>query len=358
MPQTAKEIMQEINEVLGAKVVTLGNDKRLQVRYIPTGVLPIDHLLGGGIPRGRVTEIFGAYSTLKSYITLSTIAQAQKEGITCALVDTEHAFEPDWAEGIGVDTDQLIYQTPETGEEAVDTIEVLIRSGTGLVVWDSIAATLPQSEGTKRMSKENIQPARLAALMSAAMRRITAANRDTALLFVNQTRVNVGQMFGDPEVVAGGKALPYYASYRIALRKAGKVKDTVDSYDSEGKKIKSNVVISLGIRATLEKSKLSAPSQEVLFNWDVQRGEIDEISYLISCGLTTGIIKHEGKSWWVEEAVKTVGLDNFRGWLKANPKICEQISTEILHRQNPRLAIKSLGESEPDKKKAGRPRKS
>ena len=272
MQQTAKEIMKEINEIMGSNVVTLGNDKRLVVKYIPTGVMPIDHLLGGGIPRGRVTEIFGAYSTLKSYITLSTIAQAQKEGIACALVDTEHAFEPEWATSIGVDIGDLIYQTPETGEEAVDTIEALIRAGTGLVVWDSIAASLPQAEGNKRMSKENIQPARLAALMSAAMRRITAANRDTALLFVNQTRINVGMMFGDPEVVAGGKALPYYASYRVALRKAGKTKDTLDAYDSDGKKIKSNVVVSLGIRATLEKSKLSTPSQEVLFQWDVVRG--------------------------------------------------------------------------------------
>jgi len=352
---TAKEIMKEINSILGSGVVTLGNDERLVVKYIPTGVKPIDHLLGGGIPRGRVTELFGAYSTMKSYIALSTIAEAQKDGLACALVDTEHAFEPDWASEIGVDTDSLIYQTPETGEEAVDTIEALIRMDCGLIVWDSIAATLPQSEASKRMSKENIQPARLAALMSAAMRRITAANRDTALLFINQTRVNVGVMFGDPEVVAGGKALPYYASYRVALRKAGKVKDSTDGYDSEGKKTKVNTIVGINIRATLEKSKLSAPSQEVLFMWDVVRGEVDEIGYLISCGLLTEIIKHEGKSWWVNEDEKIVGMDNFRGWLKSNRKVSEEIHLAMLKRQNPRR--ESDGELEPDKKKAGRPRK-
>lgn len=326
----AKELMKEINELLGSGVVTMANDERLKIQYIPTGILPIDHLLGGGIPRGRITELFGAYSTMKSYITLTTIAQAQKKGLVCALVDTEHAFDPDWAKDAGVDTESLIYQTPETGEEAIDTIESLIRVGVGLVVWDSVAASLPQAEGNKRMSKESIQPARLAAMMSAGMRKITAANRDTALLFVNQTRVNVGVMFGDPEVVAGGKALPYYASYRVALRKAGKIKDTADAYDSEGKKVKANIVTGINIRATLEKSKLSKPSQEVLFTWDVMHGKIDELGYLISSGLVQGIIKHEGKSWWINEDEKIVGLEKFRGWLTDNPQEQEKIRSEIL----------------------------
>lgn len=330
MPNSAKEIMKELNELLGGGVVTMASDERLKIQYIPTGVLPIDHLLGGGIPRGRVTELFGAYSTLKSYITLSTIAQAQKQGLVCALVDTEHSFEPEWAKDIGINCEELIYQEPETGEEAIDTIESLIRMGVGLIVWDSIAASLPQAEGNKRMSKESIQPARLAALMSAGMRKITAANRDTALLFVNQTRMNVGVMFGDPEVVAGGKALPYYASYRVALRKAGKVKDTLDGYDNEGKKVKINSVIGINIRATLEKSKLSSPMQEVIFQWNVVKGAIDEIGYLISAGLLSNIIKHEGKSWWINEDEKIVGIEKFRGWLETNPQEQEKIRSVIL----------------------------
>jgi recombination protein RecA len=344
----AKELMQEINSLLGTNVVTMANDKRLEIEYIPTGVLPIDHLLGGGIPRGRVTELFGAYSTLKSYITLSTIAQAQKQGIVCALVDTEHSFEPDWSSDIGIDNDSLIYQTPETGEEAIDTIESLIRVGVGLIVWDSIAASLPQAEGNKRMSKESMQPARLAALMSAGMRKITAANRDTALLFVNQTRMNVGVMFGDPEVVAGGKALPYYASYRVALRKAGKVKDTVEGYDAEGKKTKVNSTIGINIRATLEKSKLSSPMQEVIFQWNLMQGAVDEVGYLISFGLLQGIIKHEGKSWWINEDEKIVGTEKFRGWLTENPQVQEAIRQKI---------PLTNGRSEPDKKKVGKLKK-
>lgn len=345
----AKELMKEINSLLGSDVVTMASDERLKVQYIPTGVLPIDHLLGGGIPRGRVTEIFGAYSTLKSYITLSTIAQAQKQGLVCALVDTEHSFEPEWAMDAGVDTDSLIYQTPETGEEAIDTIESLIRIGADLIVWDSVAATLPQAEGKKRMANESIQPARLAALMSAGMRKITAANRDTALLFVNQTRMNVGVMFGDPEVVAGGKALPYYASYRLALRKAGKVKETIDGYDNEGKKTKINQIVAINIRATLEKSKLSSPMQEVIFQWSTLQGKIDEIGYLISCGLLENIIKHEGKSWWVKEDEKVVGLEKFRGWLEQNKEVQETIRQA--------LVPNFLGEKQPVKKKVGRPKK-
>lgn len=344
----AKELMQELNALLGSGVVTMANDERLKIEYIPTGVLPIDHLLDGGIPRGRVTELFGAYSTLKSYITLSTIAQAQKQGLVCALVDTEHSFEPEWATDIGIDTDSLIYQTPETGEEAIDTIESLIRIGAGLIVWDSIAATLPQAEGNKRMSKESIQPARLAAMMSAGMRKITAANRDTALLFVNQTRMNVGVMFGDPEVVAGGKALPYYASYRVALRKAGKVKDTIEGYDAEGKKTKVNSIVGINIRATLEKSKLSSPMQEVIFQWNTLKGGVDEIGYLISFGLLQGIIKHEGKSWWINEDEKIIGTEKFRGWLTDNPQMQEEIRKQILPTD---------GRSEQGKKKVGKLKK-
>jgi len=340
----AQEIAQEINEMLGNNTVIFGNDKRLKVEYIRTGVLPIDHLLSGGIPKGRFTELFGAYSTLKSYIGLSTIAQAQQAGGVCALIDTEHAYDPDWARSLGVDTDALIYQAPDTGEEAIDTSETLIRSGVDLIVWDSVAATLPQAEGNKRMSKESVHPARLAALMSLGMRKLTSANRHTAMMFINQTRMSVGVMFGDPEVVAGGKALPYYASYRVSLRKAGKVKETIDGYDDEGHKTKINSVTGIKIRATLEKSKLSKPSQEAIFTFDLTTGKVDEIGYLISCGLLNQTIKHEGRSWWINENEKQVGLDKFRGWLEENPNIQEVLRESLIPKQD--------GKKEPVKKKA------
>ena len=340
----AHELMKEINKVLGANTLILGSDEALKVEYIPTGVLPIDHLLGGGIPRGRFTELFGAYSTLKSYIGLSTIAQEQANGGVCALIDTEHAYDPDWARGLGVDTDSLIYHAPETGEEAIDVSEMLIRNRVDLIVWDSVAATLPQTESAKRLSKESVQPARLAALMSLGMRKLTACNDNTAIIFINQTRMSVGVVFGDPEVVSGGKALPYYASYRVALRKAGKVKDSQDGFDDEGHKAKLNSVLGIKIRATLEKSKLSAPSKESLFTFDLTTGRVDEIGYMIANGLNNGIISHEGRSWWVSEDEKTVGLEKFRGWLQQNEEVKEQIR---------KILLPSHGKSEADKNKVG-----
>jgi len=326
----AKELMAEINKALGAGTVKLGSDESLLVKRLPTGVLPIDHLLDGGIPTGRFTELFGAYSTLKSYVALSCIAETQKAGGVCAIVDTEHAYDPVWAESIGVDIDDLIYQSPETGEEAIDVTEVLVRNGVDLIVWDSVAATLPQAESTKRMSKESVQPARLAALMSLGMRKLTAANEHTAILFINQTRLNVGVVFGDPETVPGGRALPFYASYRVALRKAGKEKESIDTYDSTGKKTSVNQVTGHKIRATLEKSKLSAPSRDVLFTFDLNSGKVDEIGYALSAGLEKGIIKHEGRSWWVDETDKIVGAEKFRGWLTDHPEIVEKIKSALL----------------------------
>lgn len=340
----AQELMAEINKALGEGTVRLGSDESLLVKRLPTGVLPIDHLLDGGIPTGRFTELFGAYSTLKSYIALSCIAQTQKNGGVCAIVDTEHAYDPVWAESIGVNTADLIYQAPETGEEAVDVTEVLVRNGVDLVVWDSVAATLPQAESTKRMSKESVQPARLAALMSLGMRKLTAANDHTAILFINQTRLNVGVVFGDPETVPGGRALPFYASYRVALRKAGKEKESVDTYDSTGKKTTVNQVTGHKIRATLEKSKLSAPSRDVLFTFDLTSGQVDEIGYALSAGLEKGIVKHEGRSWWVDETEKTVGAEKFRGWLRDHPEVVEMIRQELLE---------PSGSQEADSKKVG-----
>ena len=329
----AQDLAKEINKALGAGTVKMGNDPSLEITRLPTGVLPLDILLDGGIPSGRFTELFGAYSTLKSYIALNCIAQTQSAGGVCALVDTEHAYDIDWAKEIGVNTDELIYQTPETGEEAVDVTEVLIRNEVDLIVWDSVAATLPQAESAKRMSNESVQPARLAALMSLAMRKLTSANKDTAVLFINQTRLSVGVVFGDPEVVPGGRALPFYASYRVALRKAGKEKESSDVFFG-GKTTKVNKITGHKIRATLEKSKLSAPSKDVLFMFDLQTGAVDEIGYLISACLEEGLVKHEGRSWWLhsESDQKIVGAEKFTGYLKNNPTKVQTLKKELLER--------------------------
>jgi recombination protein RecA len=180
--------------------------------------------------------------------------------------------------------------------------------------------------------------------MSLGMRKLTAANDHTAILFINQTRLNVGVVFGDPETVPGGRALPFYASYRVALRKAGKEKESVDTYDSTGKKTTVNQVTGHKIRATLEKSKLSAPSRDVLFTFDLTSGQVDEIGYALSAGLEKGIVKHEGRSWWVDETEKTVGAEKFRGWLRDHPEVVEMIRQELLE---------PSGSQEADSKKVG-----
>lgn len=330
-------LIAEINKALGPGTLRRGSDPSLVVEYLPTGVLPIDVLLQGGIPRGRWTEFFGDYSTLKSYIALRAIAEVQagqSSGVEgspgkAALIDTEHSFDPDWASSLGVDTERLIYQTPETGEEAVDTTEILIRGGVDIVVWDSVAGLLPQAEQTKRLSKENVQPARLAALMSLATRRLTAANSKTALLLINQTRNSVGVTFGNPETVPGGRALPFYASYRLALRNAGKVREEGIAYDSDGKKIKTKDVVAHKIKATLEKSKLSAPWHDVFFTLDLRTGGIDELGFLIGYGLEKGFINHEGTSWTIGKN-KVRGYPAFRGWMETHPTTVAKLRGQVL----------------------------
>lgn len=321
---TPAELAASINKVLGTEAVRLGSS--ITVELIPTGVFPIDSLLGGGVPRNRFVEFFGDYSTLKSYIGLSTIKETQAMGGTAALIDTEHAFDPVWAESIGVDVESLIYLTPENGELAVDVTEALVRQGVDLVVWDSVAATLPESEQTKREFNTSHQPARLAALMSRATRKLTAANTRTALMFINQTRVNVGQMFGNPETVPGGKALPFYASHRVSLRKVGRVTEEQKVYDGE-KWVKSKVIVAQKIRATLEKSKLTAPHQDVLFQFDLKQGAVDEDLFLFSRALQQGAIVQPSKGTYqvLDWEGSWRGKDNLIAEIRSNQDLVDHL---------------------------------
>lgn len=331
----AAEIAKTVNKLLGESTLILGSDPSLVVEYLPTGILPIDVLLGGGLPRGRFTEIYGDYSTLKSYIGLAAIAQTQAAGGTAALVDTEHAFDPSWATSIGVVVDDLLYQSPPTGELAVDVTEALVRGGVDLVVWDSVAATLPQSERNKREHGEQHQPARLAALMSRATRKITAANQRTALLWINQTRLSVGKTFGNPETVPGGKSLPFYASYRVSLRKAGAIKRDTKQWDGS-KSVTVRETVAQKIKATVEKSKLSAPSREVYLTFDMETGQVDEVGYLIAWGLENGEVIREGKSWWIRGGKKKyVGAEKFRQAVETNPRYMKTLRSRCLGNLEP-----------------------
>lgn len=342
--ERAKELAESVNSVMGKGTVTLGSDPYYNVEYLQTGIAPIDDLLQGGIPYGRFVEIFGNYSTLKSYVGYRSIAACQKKGELAALIDTEHAFDPKWAKECGVDIDNLVLKQPETGEEAIDIAEILIRGGVNLIVFDSVAAALPKSERDTMLSGDkNIQPARLAQLMSLAMRKLTAANRKTAMIWINQTRVNVGMMFGNPETVPGGKALPYYASYRIALRKAGSVVEKVSvNIIKDGKPTVASInqTTAVTIRATVEKSKLNAPFRDVMFNFDFRNAGIDEWLYLATQALDAGIIEYNRGQWWENKK----GAKKYRGR--------EAFEAVMPEKQLRILLGKPLGNERPGKSKA------
>jgi recombination protein RecA len=315
--KTAREILDFVNSQLGKNALRMASDKYFEVQYLPTGLVPIDHLLKGGIPFGRFVVFHGDYSSLKSYIGLCAIAQAQKRGLTAALIDTEHAFDPGWAASLGINLSQLIIEQPETGERAIDLAEALIRAEVNLIVFDSVAAALPMAEQKKSM-EDPTQMARQAAMMSKAMRKLTAANKKTAVIWINQTRVNVGVMFGNPESVPSGKALPYYASYIIGMYKAGQVVEDRHFYKTgpDGRPVKKSAKLVVGqqIRAVVAKSKLNSPHRETTFAFSLRECAVDDWSYMANLALDEGLVGYDRGKWWLADdpkAKKTTA--DFRG---------------------------------------------
>jgi len=314
----ATELAAEINAILKTDAIKMGNDPKFETLKFMTGVWPIDVLTGGGIPYGRFTVLTGDFSTLKSYVGLRAIAAVQKAGGVAALADTEHAYDPEWAHDLGVDTKRLILIQEESAEEALDQCEVAIRNKIDLIVFDSVAAAQPQAHSSKRLYGENIQPARQAALMSEACRRLTSVNSRTAVMWINQLREDIGGMtFGPREKATGGRALPYYASYIIRLKKVGKVTKETKRWDGEVMKA-SKIVIAQKFKAELEKSKLSAPFTEEWFTWDLKTGEIDDAGYLIGLGLEHGLVRKKGNTWSFGKQ-SAVGKEKFHDVIAANP---------------------------------------
>jgi recombination protein RecA len=356
VPNTkAKALAALVNKNMGKGTIGFASDPYYKVDYLPTEITPIDDLLGGGIPFGRFVEIFGNYSTLKTYVGLRAIASCQRRGGLAGLIDPEHAFDPKWAKDCGVDVDNLVLKQPATAEQAVDISEVLIRGGCNLIVFDSIAAALPKAEKDIMLSGDkNIQPARLAALMSVAMRKLTTANRKTAMIWINQTRLNVGVVFGNPETTPGGKAMGFFASMRLALRKAGVVTEQVEVHIMEKnvpKKKKFNRVVGVTIRATLEKSKLNQPHRDVMFNFDFREATIDEWFYLATQALDCGAVEYDKGLWWIpntatnKKAVGSLAGKKFRGREAFQKKMSEK------------QLLVLLGHAQPDKRRVVQRRK-
>lgn len=285
---TQADLIAAINAQFGAGAITLASDQTLAVTRWATGVLPIDHILDGGVARGRFIEIFGPYSTLKSLVAYKALGTTQKNGGRVALIDTEHSFDPDWATDLGVDVKTLMVCRPETAEQGIGIMEALIRQKYDMVVFDSIASAIPKQHQEVAPGEDN-QPGALARVMSKGLARLNAANTQTAAIFINQTRQKIGVTFGSPVTTSGGLAMGFYASARLSFTRIGKITEPTKKWDGE-KFVDAKKVIGHKILATLEKSKLSAPHTDAYFVFDLRTGEVDDRGYLVAQGIERGYL--------------------------------------------------------------------
>ncbi len=332
MASKAEQVRRNINAAFKSDVLSMASDSKYVVEYMPTNLLPFDMLMGGGIPKGRFVVLVGDWSTLKSYAGLCAIAAEQARGGVCALIDTEHSFDPAWATSIGVNVAELI--TPDkkqaqSGEQAIDYAEALIRENVDLIVFDSVAAALPQSERGKRMHDESVQPGRLAALMSLACRKLTAANSGTGIVWINQMRQSIGITFGNPEHPTGGKALPYYASLVIETRKSTKITRNVKTFNGSGN-VDVKELLAQQYRATITKSKLNKPHREVVFDWNLEQGGIDIAKFLFAQGIENGLVVKKGNSYSMKNSQsKILGREKFIAWLAGSETAMGTLDSQI-----------------------------
>jgi len=287
------------------------------VEVIPTGSLALDVALGiGGIPRGRVVEIYGPESSGKTTLTLQAIAQAQKGGGTAAFIDAEHALDPGYAEKLGVNVDELLVSQPDTGEQALEIADMLVRSSAiDIVVVDSVAALTPKAEIEGEMGDSHV--GLQARLMSQALRKLTAniKRSNTTVFFINQIRMKIGVMFGSPETTTGGNALKFYSSVRLDIRRIGSLK-------------KGDEVIGSSTRVKVVKNKMAPPFKQVEF--EILYGEgISREGELIDLGVAHGLVEKSGA--WYSYGKERIGQgkENAREFLKQNPKIADEIDKKL-----------------------------
>ena len=352
----AQALAGEINKFLGTNTLTTADNSGLEVRYISTGILPVDVALGGGLPRGRYTVFTGAFSTLKTYVGLRAIREVQQANGVAALIDTERAFDPQWARQTGIDLSSLIVwpnpDDPEqhTGEEALDVTENLMRNGIDLAVFDSIAAALPQSEGGKRLHKESATPGTQGRLFSLAFRKMTAANRGTAVMFTNQLREQIGVTFGPTEKSPGGRSAGFYASIIANLRPAGKLTRDIKQFTGE-KHQSGKETIGQTYRIVIEKSKLSKPWREIFFDWRLDTNQIDVTKFLFTQGVDLGLVEQRG-SMWEFDGSSVRGKENFLTALSGDPDAMWKL--ENLVRQAHNLpSLRQPGSRAAGRKKVG-----
>ena len=301
-------------------IMKLGQDFKLDIPAIPTGSVALDIALGvGGVPRGRVIEIFGPESSGKTTLTLSIIANAQAKGGTAAFIDAEHAFDPSYAKMLGVNLDNLLMSQPDTGEQALDIAETLVKSNAlDVVVIDSVAALVPRAEidGEMGQSHMGLQ----ARLMSHALRKLSGsiAKSKTCVIFINQIRMKIGVMFGNPETTPGGRALKFYASVRIDLRRIASLKKGEDAVGNR-------------VRASVVKNKVAPPFRKAEFDIMFDEG-ISRSGSVLDMGETLGVLKKSG-AWLIYGEEKLgQGKENARVYLKENPAVLAKIEKEIIEK--------------------------
>ncbi|MBI2038750.1 MAG: recombinase RecA [Candidatus Niyogibacteria bacterium] len=298
-------------------IMKLGEARRVNVDVIPTGSLSLDMALGvGGMPRGRIIEIYGPESSGKTTLALHIVAESQKQGGLCAFVDAEHALDPEYAKKIGVKIDDLLISQPDTGEQALEIVESLVRSGSiDAVVIDSVAALTPRAEIEGDMGQQHM--GLQARLMSHALRKLTAlvARTNTAVIFINQIRMQIGVFFGNPETTPGGKALKFYSSVRTEVRRAAQIK-------------KGEEIIGNRVKAKVVKNKVAAPFRTAEFDIMYNEG-ISREGDILNLAIKHELVKKSGASLAYESFKLGQGFENAKNYLRENPKVCEEIVKKI-----------------------------
>ncbi len=319
-------------------IMRLGkNQKAVEIETIPTGSLGLDIALGvGGLPRGRVIEIYGPESSGKTTLTLHVIAEAQKKGGVCAFVDAEHALDPVYARKLGVNLEDLLISQPDTGEQALEITDTLVRSGAiDVLVIDSVAALTPRAEIEGEMGES--QPGLQARLMSQALRKLTASisRSNTMVIFINQIRMKIGVMYGSPETTSGGNALKFYASVRLDIRRIGAIKDREE-------------VVGNQTRVKVVKNKVAPPFKQVEF--DIMYGEgVSKVGELIDLGVKAGVVEKSGAWFSFDSQRLGQGRENAKSFLKSNPEAANRIEKAI--RENSGLiADRILADADPSER--------
>jgi recombination protein RecA len=311
--------LSQIERAFGkGSIMRLGkNQQAVEIETVPTGSLGLDIALGvGGLPRGRVIEIYGPESSGKTTLTLHVIAEAQKRGGVCAFVDAEHALDPIYARKLGVNLNDLLISQPDTGEQALEITDTLVRSGAiDVLVIDSVAALTPRAEIEGEMGES--QPGLQARLMSQALRKLTSSisRSNTMVIFINQIRMKIGVMYGSPETTSGGNALKFYASVRLDIRRIGAIKDR-------------DQVVGNQTRVKVVKNKVAPPFKQVEF--DIMYGEgVSKAGELIDLGVKASVVEKSG-AWFSFDSIRLgQGRENAKAYLKANPEMADRIERAI-----------------------------